>query len=41
MRVPELCLSVSVEPSLVHALDGFVLQPSIEYWKTSRTSTTL
>ena len=37
MRVPELCSSVSVDLSLVHALVGFVLQPSIENWKTSTT----
>ena len=37
MRVPELCSSVSVDLSLVHSLVDFVLQPSIEYWKTSTT----
>ena len=37
----ELCSSVSVDLSLVHALVGFVLQPSIQYWKTSTADSDL
>ena len=36
MRMPELCSSVSVDLSLVHALVGFVLQPSIELLYVAR-----
>ena len=35
MRVPELCLSISVDLLLVNALVGFVLQPFIECGKYS------
>ena len=35
LQVPELCSSVSVDFPFVHAVVGFVLQLSIEYWKTA------